>query len=217
MSKTKSEKNIGLLGGTFNPPHLGHVRLGQAVLHSFPLTTINYILSANPPHKSGPQIIDPELRYSLLELALEPFANLSADRAELDRQTPSWTVTTIEQLLFTRRDHSFYFICGSESFLAIQTWYRYQTLLDMIGFLVYLRTPDHQDALTRLCEKEMVFIHPQAPALPAKREITLFAAPTETNTISSTEIRNRIRTGRPFEHLLPESIAKAIKENDLYA
>ncbi len=217
MSETNKPENIGLLGGTFNPPHWGHIGLGQTVLAHFPIDSVRYILSAKPPHKSGPQIAEPGLRFSLLEMALSPFAGLYADRSELDRKDPSWTVNTIGQLQARYPEQSFYFICGSEAFLAIQTWHRYSTLLDMIGFLVYLRTPEHQSGLLRLCERESIHMHQNPPTLPAPRQITLFTAAAHTIAISSTDIRNRIRTGQPYEHLLPDPIVKAIKENKLYA
>jgi len=101
--------------------------------------------------------------------------------------------------------------------MALQTWHKYQALLNMIGFLVYLRAPEHYQAIMQLSEDESITLHFDPPTLPAKREITLFEAPSETIAISSTDIRNRIRQGQHFEHLLPETIANAIKEKRLYA
>lgn len=217
MSEKKSSENVGILGGTFNPPHLGHIRLGLSVQKCFPIDSVRYILSANPPHKSGPEIIAPKLRFSLLERALQPYGNMKADPAELNRATPSWTVLTMERLRQDRPQDRFFFVCGSEAFLAIKSWHRYEELLDMTGFLIYIRNPEHYGELNRLCEKERISIFLKPPRLPKEREITLFSAPSETIAISSTEIRRRIQSGEPYAHLLPKQIAIAIKENKLYA
>lgn len=209
-------ERIGLLGGTFNPPHLGHIRLGLEVLRLFPVDTVRYVLSAYPPHKSGTHIVDPFVRFFLLQKSLAPYTRLQADNLELIRSTPSWTDTTVEHLRTVFPDISFYFICGSESFLEIRTWFNYQALLDKIGFLVFLRNPEHFPAIEKLCHEEKIRIHSSPPALPVSREISLFSAPSETLLYSSSAIRERIQNHEPFEFMVAEPVSKIIEEKKLY-
>jgi nicotinate-nucleotide adenylyltransferase len=216
MPQENPSKNVGLLGGTFNPVHWGHINLGLAVPQLFPIGRIEFILSAHPPHKSGPQIVAPLQRFSMLQQALAPHPHLLPNRCEMDRQTPSWSLLTVRDLMQDSPDHAFYFICGSEAFLAIQTWYQYRRLLDTVGFLVFPRHGDHLPGLKTLCQTENLRIHLTPPTLPTAGEVTLFTAPAETLSISSTDIRERIRTGRAYDRLLPEATARAIKENKLY-
>lgn len=216
MPQENDYENIGILGGTFNPIHRGHINLGLTVIRQFPISTVEYILSAYPPHKSGPQIIRPEMRFGMLTNALEPHPQLRPNRYEMDRQQPSWTLVTIKAFMDAHPEKCYFFICGSEAFLAIRTWYQYQTLLDTIGFLVYPRDNNHLSALSALCQEERITIHPEPPTLPKARELTLFSAPAETLSISSTDIRERVLQNQAYEHMLPEPIARIIKEKNLY-
>ncbi len=208
--------NIGLLGGTFNPPHFGHIGLGREVLQHFPVHSIRFVLSAFPPHKSGSHIVDPSVRFLLLQQALSPYDKFYADQSELKRASPSWTYTTVVDLKKNFPDTSFFFVCGSEAFLAIRTWFEYQSLLDMIGFLVFLRSPSHYQSLVQLCHEEKIGIHPSPPVLPAAREVTLFSVSCETLLFSSSEIRKKIRNKEQFEYMLPDPVVKIIKEKKLY-
>ena len=91
-------KRIGLLGGTFNPIHNGHIDLGLRIINSFDLSNILYILSANPPHKNNSQVVSTPLRWEMLTTALKPYKKLTPCDIEMQSPLPSWTINTVSKL-----------------------------------------------------------------------------------------------------------------------
>ena len=121
-----SQNKTGLLGGTFNPVHRGHIELGLKIKAAFGLDRILYILSAQPPHKKRQAMPAAELRLAMLKAALLPHPGLLPCDLELRRRGESWTIDTIRELKAAQPDECFYFITGSEGFLKIRTWKEYR-------------------------------------------------------------------------------------------
>ena len=116
MAKTN---RIGLLGGTFNPVHEGHIQLGLKIRQEFQLDQILYILSAHPPHKKYRDMVPAALRWKMLKIALKPYPQLVPCDLEMKRTNDSWTIDTIQELKLQYPDHRLFFISGSEGFLKI--------------------------------------------------------------------------------------------------
>ena len=205
--KTKDEKKVGILGGTFNPIHCGHIELGLQIRQAFQMDSILYILSAHPPHKTNLKVVSMELRWKMLERALKPFPHLVPCDLEMKRRTKSWTVDTIKELKTKYPETQFYFISGSEGFLRIRTWKDYQTLLHSLPFIVVLRNPGHRQAVEGLL-KEISLTPPPA--------VHIFSYESDKLAISSTLIREKIKQSQQIDGFVEEEVKKIMEEHKLY-
>jgi nicotinate (nicotinamide) nucleotide adenylyltransferase len=155
-----SQHKTGLLGGTFNPVHRGHIELGLKIKDAFGLDRVLFILSARPPHKKRQSLPPAELRLAMLQAALKPHPGLETCDLELHRQGDSWTIDTIAELKAAAPGERFYFITGSEGFLKIRTWREYRRLLAEVFFIIILRRPSHRPKVERLLREEGVPLRP---------------------------------------------------------
>jgi nicotinate-nucleotide adenylyltransferase len=184
---------IGLLGGTFNPVHRGHIELGLKVREAFGLDRILYILSARPPHKQSRKIPGATVRFRMLEKALKPYPKLVPCDLEIKRPEPSWTVDTITELKARFPGDRFYFITGSEGFLKIRTWKEYRKVLESVSVIIVVRRADHLRKVETILREEAVpFTVGRKPA-PAFPGAYIYQYPSSHLTLSSTIIRRRIR------------------------
>ena len=212
----RTEKRTGILGGTFNPVHNGHIDIGLRVLDHFNLDSIRYILSAKPPHKDGDQIVSAALRWKMLEAGLEPYPELVPDDIEIKRDEYSWTIDTIRQLIKNFPDNKFYFLSGSEGFLKIRTWKEYKKLFKLINFIVVMRTREQESEVTDLLKKDGI-----TPVVHGEHEINMPAVyyySYESNhlSLSSTHIRYLAGRGEEIDGLVNKKVKEIIEENDLY-
>jgi nicotinate-nucleotide adenylyltransferase len=203
----ESRTRIGLLGGTFNPIHLGHVELGLQIRKAFSLDKILFILSAQPPHKRDQQIAPPEIRWKMLNEALKSFPSLVPCDIEMKRSSWSWTVDTVRELRkeYPHTNTEFYFISGSEGFLKIRTWKNYKQLLNTLSFIVVLRKPRHKHVVeTMLAEEDTAY------------PVHTFSYDSDKLYLSSTLIRERVKQCQPIDGLVDEGVKKIMEENKLY-
>ena len=184
---------IGLLGGTFNPVHRGHIELGLRIREAFGLDRILYILSARPPHKRSREIPDATVRFRMLEKALKPFPELVPCDLEIKRQEPSWTVDTIAELKTRFPGDRFYFITGSEGFLKIRTWKEYRKVLKSVSFVIVVRRADHVRKVEAILREEAVPFTVGKKPTPAFPAACIYQYPSPHLTLSSTIIRRRVR------------------------
>jgi nicotinate-nucleotide adenylyltransferase len=210
------KNRLGILGGTFNPVHAGHIELGLRALEAFDLDQIFYVLSAHPPHKKGDHIAPTALRWKMLNHALADFPQLVPCEIEMSRNTPSWTYDTIKDLKVHYSNARFYFICGSEGFLKIKTWKRYRDLLSSVSFIVVLRKPAHLKKIEKLMreERHCWCRHPQRPSSDPCAHV--FSYQSEKLEISSTQIRRAVKAALPVDHLVDKKVKKMMEVNNLY-
>jgi nicotinate-nucleotide adenylyltransferase len=209
---------IGILGGTFNPIHNGHVDLGSRILAAFNLEKVLYILSAKPPHKPHQEIAPVGLRWEMLNKALESFPSLEPCPIEMERPGLSWTVDTVNVLRPQNPGAQLFFISGSEGFLKIRTWKDYRTLTKAISFIVVLRKRGHRQRVIELLKEEGI---PGCDEADQGQQVTwpcadLFSYESDQLPVSSTMIRERIKSGRPIDSFLDKRIIKIIEEYGLY-
>jgi nicotinate-nucleotide adenylyltransferase len=215
---------IGLLGGTFNPIHRGHIELGLRIRETFFLEEILYILSARPPHKKGLEIAPIELRWEMLKKALEPFPYLVPCDIEMRRSADSWTIDTVNELIAQYPDRQYFFISGSEGFLKIKTWKNYKKLLSTLSFIVVIRKDSHQTAVEQLLKEEGLIPYYSSNLTQQKANSTgkpaayIFSYQSEHLFISSTLIRKRIKLSgyKLIENFVSEEVKKIMEGNNLY-
>lgn len=219
LSEFKKTKKIGVLGGTFDPIHLGHIRIGERVKEFFSLDRIFFIPSYAPPHKDSSGITEAELRFRMVEIALKGKDGLIPSAIEISRKGRSYTIDTLRELKRIYKNSYLYLIIGVDAFLEIKTWKEWKNLLKEFSVIIVSR-PDYNidQAENLLMEEGFTFekvnyftmkgVDAKYPA------IYLFEM--DSLPISSTEIRERVKKGLPLEGLVLPSVEKYIIENDLY-
>ena len=134
-----AKPGVGLLGGTFNPPHAGHVRAAIEALRRLKLSSVIFIPSASPPHKGAGGLAGAADRYKLVELAIAGHRRLKASPVELARPGPSFTYDTVKLMRRRFPGRELYFIIGADLVRDIPTWHRYRDLVRAVRFAVVAR------------------------------------------------------------------------------
>jgi nicotinate-nucleotide adenylyltransferase len=191
----------GILGGTFDPIHLGHLEAADAARRTLHLDRIVLLPSRTPPHRSVEPRASVYHRFAMTALAAAERGMLASD-LELRREGPSYTALTLEAL---HRDGyapgQLFFITGSDAFAEISTWYDYPRLFELSNFAVVSR-PGYPIVL------------PQSP-MPTS-STTVIAIDANTPNVSSTEIRRRVTAGEPIDDLVGRAVSDHIQRHGLY-
>ncbi len=214
---------IGILGGTFNPIHYGHLRAAEEVREMIGLEKILFVPSCNPPLKDY-EVAGPEMRYEMTKLAIEGNPYFDISDIECRRSGKSYTVETLSELKRLMPDKDLFFILGIDSFLEIPQWFRPYELMKMIDFIVVSRpgfrfeklhqmlgNKDTWDILNKLDEG---LIDKKELQINTGRKVLVLNI-TSLN-ISATIIRKLVREGKSIKYLLPESVEYYIISNRLY-
>ena len=200
---------MGLLGGSFDPPHFGHLHVARSAHDALGLEEVRLIPAAQPPHKRGRVLAPDEDRVAMLDLlaALEPW--LKVDRCELDRGGTSFTHDTLVRLReqLRGRDVELFFLLGSDSLVDLPTWHRADELVGLATIVTIAR--DRASVEMGLSQLDSKLPH-------AAESIRAHVLEVEPLPISSTQIRARVRAGQPIEELVPRSIAQFIARRGLY-
>ena len=205
--KHHRRRRIGILGGTFNPPHLAHLVIAEECRQNRDLDEVWFLPTGRPPHKKVPQLADGKLRVSMLEELIQAADGLSVCPVELDRPGPSYTVDTLEALHQRHPAYDWYFIIGSDMITYFNTWHRFHDLQNLVTFITVMRPGYTLDDLPQ-------FHSCFSPA--AWRKLQRFQTVTPQMEISSTKIRERIRQHRPVWHLTGHEVASFIDRHSLY-
>ena len=208
-------QRIGLLGGTFDPIHIGHLRAALEVAEQFALDELRLIPSARPPHRGAPQV-GAQARLDMVRLAVDGVAPLRVDDRELWRDKPSWTIDTLESLRAELGGEvQLLLLVGWDAFCGLPTWHRWQELLDHCHIVV-LQRPDADseapEALRDLLAARSAS-DPQALRGPAGQIAFVWQMPLA---ISATGIRERLAAGRSIRFLVPDAVLAYIHTHGLY-
>lgn len=198
---------IGVLGGTFDPIHLGHIAAADAAQQALSLDSIVLVPSRIPPHRAAPTTASAVDRYAMAELAAQDRAGWKASRIEIERDGPSYSYDTLVELRTPPPD--VFFILGADAFADIATWSRYPAILDLANFVVVSRTGITLDSL----RARVPSAFDRGPS--AKTRVILVEA--RTPDVSSTEIRRRVRAAESITGLVPDSVAHYITTHHLYS
>jgi nicotinate-nucleotide adenylyltransferase len=194
---------LALLGGTFDPPHLGHLALCRAALADLGLDRLLWVLTPNPPHKHGRLISPLPHRLAMVELALQgqPF---ELSRVDIDRPAPHYALDTVRILAEQNPGADLLYLMGSDSLNDLPAWHRPADLVSALRYIGVMRRPGETPDLPALQQV--------LPGLTAKVRF-VDAPPVD---ISASNIRARLRCSEPFEHLVPIGVARYIREHQLY-
>lgn len=187
------KKRIGILGGTFDPPHLGHLLIASEVLHALQLTEIWFIPNQIPPHKQSEHFTDSEHRLNMLRLAVKDQEQFMVNTIELEREGPSYTYDTLRLLRKEFPEHTFYFIIGADMIEYLPKWHLIDEIVKIVHFVGVKRTGFQTDTPYPVIEVEI----PQFE-------------------VSSTMLRERLSAHGNTDYLLPEQVKRYIEENHLY-
>lgn len=205
---------LGVLGGTFDPIHNGHIAAAVAAQQALALDRVMLIPSRIPPHRAGPATATAEDRFAMVQLAAAGQPGWTASRIELDREGPSYSYDTLTAL----RDPGtqIYFIVGADAFAEIDTWNRFPAVLDLAHFVVVSRPGNTLDSLRE--RVPTAFSRPFAATQGAQPSTDTRVILVEANTpdISSTDIRRRVRAGEGLHGLVPDAVAAYISSHRLY-
>ena len=196
---------IGIMGGTFDPVHIGHMAAARAALRGANLDEVWFLPTAYPPHKSAEQLTSSEHRLRMLELAKAEFTTdekplFRISTHELERGGISYSIDTAQQLHTMYPDKQFCWIIGADMVAFLPQWERIEQLADQVTFIGLARAGYDIHALE------------WPDYLRGKIKIVPFT-PLE---ISSTTIRERLRQRLPIQGMLPDSVRRYIEENALY-
>jgi len=195
---------LGILGGTFDPPHIGHLIIAQEALTQLNLEQVLFAPSRQPPLKNHRTVTPIEHRLAMVRLAIATHPHFALSRVDVDREGPTYTVDTM-RLLHQQFGNSveFYFIMGLDSLANISTWRAPEQLIRLCKLTVFNR-PGSGVNLNEL-ERQ----------LPGLRErVILLPAPALE--IAASDLQRRVRAGQSIAHLVPDAVAAYIADHRLY-
>jgi nicotinate-nucleotide adenylyltransferase len=199
-----AHKRIGLFGGTFDPPHLGHLILASEARSQLGLTRLLWTVTPDPPHKQDQPVTPLEHRLAMVKLAIQdnPFFELSDVE---NRPGPQYTVDTIKLVAEQNPSAEIVPVIGGDSLQDLPTWHEPKEIVYAAHWVGVMRRPGEEVNLDKL-ERELPGI---------KSKVHYVDAPLLE--IASREIRNRVATGKPFRYYLPSPVYEYIEQHHLYS
>jgi len=195
---------IGLYGGTFSPPHIGHVRAAKLFLEKMHLDILYVMPSGIAPHKQVDSGAAKEDRMEMAKLAFGEFASVS--RWEIDREGKSYTVETLRYLKKKHPSDELYMLIGEDMLLSLDRWYLPEEIMSLAHIVSISRS---EKALSQMIAK--------AEEYKERFSADVTVLSDEPVVISSTEVRNAVASGKDLLEYVPDSVAEYISINDLYA
>lgn len=196
---------IGIFGGTFNPPHLGHMFLAQAALEEAELSKLIFIPCGNPPHKGRADIADANFRFDMVRLAIGNDKRFDISDIEIKSNAPSYTAKTLEILKSTYKNDTLCFIVGADSLCEMETWYHPELIFEKAEIIAALRGGYNNNDVYKAIKKyeenyNAVITTVKMPEID----------------ISASEIRNRLKNKKSVRYMLCDSVINYINQNNIY-
>jgi nicotinate-nucleotide adenylyltransferase len=206
---------IGILGGTFDPVHNGHLHLATTFLKELDLAEIRFVPLNNPPHRPAP-VASSEQRLEMLNLAIENHTHFKVDDCELQKEEVSYTVDTLKLLRKNIDDTPLCMLIGMDSFKTLNNWHQWRSLLNFAHIVIANRPGANEEMVSEIQElmnshmtKSVIDLHQQAAGCIMKLDIAMLD-------ISSTQIRNNFQSHLKSESLLPNKVLDFIQAHHLY-
>jgi len=197
---------IGIMGGTFDPIHIGHLIIGEIVREEYNLDEVLYIPVGDPPHKPSNQVVNARHRCNMVSLAIEDNKYFKLSDMEIKRKGKTYTVDTLKELHdIYGQGARFYFIIGGDTLFEVKSWRRVNDVFKRCTFIVYNRwgfsdesLKEERQYLNETYDADILFAH--GPLID----------------ISSTYIRKAIKGGRTVKYLVPDKVLYYIEEKRIY-
>ncbi len=196
---------FGILGGTFDPIHFGHLFLAEQSRETFDLSKVIFVPASIPPHKIGEVSLSVEERFKMVELAIKTHPQFQVSKVEVTRVGPSYSIDTIRTLKSENPGQDSFFILGFDSLLSLNTWKNYRQILDEAQIIAAMR-PGFPQFVTDRDWPDFL--------KPYRHRIHILKAPLID--ISATWLRNELKTGRSIRYLVPDTIFEYINRTQLY-
>lgn len=199
---------VGVLGGTFDPPHLGHLILAQEAHHALGLTQVLFVPAGEPWRKAGRELSAPEDRLAMLRLAVADNPAFAVSTAEVDRPGPSYTAETLAELAAQLGSETeLYFIMGADSLGDFANWHEPRRILELARLAVAERSPLGGEGFEEEIPTEL------AEAL--RGRVVWLTMPLIA--ISASAVRQRVRQGLPIRYWVPDAVEQYVRRRGLYA
>ncbi len=198
-------KKIGIMGGTFNPIHKGHLALAEHAYREHKLDEVVFIPSGKPSYKAGIWIASDKDRTEMVHLAIKEKPYFSLSTMEMDRPGNTYTIDTMKQLQQEHKENDYYFLIGADSLLDLKEWYRVEELLEITKFIVATRNHANMQDLRNVAGELTVQYG---------TEFSFLNMPNID--ISSSDIRARLKAGKSVSTMLPKSVEDYIQRQGLY-
>jgi len=220
-----AQRRIGLLGGTFNPIHNGHLHVAKAVSDLFSLTEVLFIPVGCPPHKDPKQLLAASDRLKMVTLAVSTQPNFLTCDIEIKKSGVSYTIETIRTLKERYPDDRLFFIVGVDAFAQIETWKTPDALLQLCDFAVisrpgfpFSKLPHFGplSKLDRMCLDQLDTGKAEIYSFPVTPKTGFHFLNIPHSEVSASDIRRRIAAGKPLKNLLPRSVQSYIIKRNLY-
>jgi len=210
---TLEPKRIGIYGGTFDPIHIGHLRLALEAFCRLNLTQVRFIPCGKPPHRLPP-FFSKEQRLQMVQLACQDFPYLIADDLEMQRQKPSWTIDTLRILRQKMPQDALFLLLGGDSFATLNSWKDWAQLLDF-AHLVVIKRPniDYPPKMMQYLREHQIAFS-ELKNLTFGKIITLENVPLLD--ISSQQIRAYLTQMRSIDFLVPKLVKEFINQQELF-
>ncbi|WP_315078434.1 nicotinate-nucleotide adenylyltransferase [uncultured Clostridium sp.] len=196
-------KRYGIIGGTFDPIHYGHLYIAYEAKKQLNLDNMIFMPAGSPPHKEGKKVTSAMLRYEMVKKAIEDFSGFSISNYEIEKKGFSYTYETLEH--FKDNDVELFFITGADCLMDIEKWESADKILSLSNLVVFSRGG--------FSNKELI---KQKEYIEKKYGVSIIVLTLKRLEISSTDIRERIKNKERVDFFIPKSIIKLIEENSLY-
>ena len=200
-----NKNKIGIMGGTFNPIHIGHLLMAQWAKESADLDEILFIPTGNPYMKAGSGVLDGKIRLEMVRLSIDKEESFSYSDIEIKRSGNTYTYETLQELKETYPDAKLYFIVGADSLYSFERWVHPESILKNCVLMAAARNGAKMDELDQKRNELMQRFG---------GEIRLFDFPAID--VSSTMVRNRVAEGKSIRYLVTDQVCDYIKANGLY-
>lgn len=207
MRKTADRQvsRLGIMGGTFDPIHYGHLVAAEGARYEYRLEKVIFIPAGQPPHKPNIKLTDPWQRFEMTRLAVTSNPYFEEMPIEIERPGPSYAIDTVSEISRLFPGAQIFFITGADAVFKILSWKRVEELLSICKFIAATRPGYKLDEMWK-----------KIGTLPQDLKKNIFCMEVPALAISSTDIRQRVREGRPIKYLLPEPVEEYIASNSIY-
>ncbi|OBQ57667.1 nicotinate-nucleotide adenylyltransferase [Halodesulfovibrio spirochaetisodalis] len=210
-------KRIGILGGTFNPTHIMHIRPAVEVEETFNLDRVDFVPCATPPHKTEAGLLSFELRNRMIRAAINRYPNFSVNELEAERSGPSYTYDTLQHYKKNEGECELFFIMGSIDLPTLPDWHKGLELIEHTNIIVLARSDADVEEFNTLCPQYW----PELELLPPAENVTaaysmgsnsIYFLPQPRIDVSATLIRERWMQDRDISYLVPDSVHKIMHD-----